>query len=96
MSLTPEEEQVVQAAIRQGHISQECSPCYWPASWCTVLSFVLAPPSLGFSLVFVPLLWVAQHDLTAHRIANLRQRLLSGDGAPLHQPAKEGSWSPWL
>jgi hypothetical protein len=93
MGLTPEEEQVVQAAIRQGLISQQSPPRYLPASWCTLLSFVLVPPTLGFSLVVVPLLWVVQHDLTAHRITTLRQRLLGGDGAPLHQQPTEGSWT---
>ena len=91
MGLTPEEETVVQEAIRQGLVSQHSTPSYLPASWCTLLSFVLAPPSLGFSLLLVPLLWVAQHDLTTYRIGRLRQRLRSGDAAPTPLAQPEGT-----
>jgi hypothetical protein len=86
MGFTPEEETVVQQAIRQGLLSQHATPSYLPASWCTLLTFVLAPPSLGFSLLLVPLIWVAQHDLTAHRIGRLRQRLRSDDMARISEP----------
>lgn len=83
MGFTPEEETVVQEAIRQGLVSQHSIPSYLPASWCTLLAFGLAPPSLGFSLLLVPLLWVAQHDHTSHRISLLRQRLRSNNEPPI-------------
>jgi len=38
---------------------------------------LLALPTLGFSLLFVPILWVVQHEITAGRIARLRERLES-------------------
>jgi hypothetical protein len=89
MGFTPEEETVVREAIRQGLVSEDATPSYLPTSWCTLLTFVLAPPSLGLSLLLVPLLWVAQHDLTSHRIGRLRQRLRSGNETPTLQPQPE-------
>jgi hypothetical protein len=79
MSLTADETSVVREALRQGLITERSVPGYLPASWCTALTFLLAPPSFGFSLLLVPLVWVAQHDHTANRIQELRQRLTQGD-----------------
>lgn len=78
MSLTADETSVVCEALRQGLITERSVPSYLPASWCTVLTFLLAPPSLGLSLLLVPLVWVAQHDHTANRIQGLRQHLAQG------------------
>jgi hypothetical protein len=50
-------------------------PAYLSPQWCTALSLWLALPTLGYSLIFVPLLWVIQHDRTATRLARLRLEL---------------------
>ena len=35
----------------------------------------LALPTFGYSLIVVPILWVAQHDQTIRRLAHLRDQL---------------------
>lgn len=50
-------------------------PAYLSPRWCTALSLCLILPTLGYSLIVVPLLWVIQHDRTAARLARLRLEL---------------------
>jgi hypothetical protein len=50
-------------------------PAYLSPELCTALAFLLALPTLGFSLVFVPIFWVVQHEHTDHVLAKLRQQL---------------------
>ena len=75
MGLTPEEKRIVQSALHSGLLADQEAPRYWPAWSCTLLSCLLALPTLGLSLLFVPILWVAQHEISAARIARLRARL---------------------
>lgn len=75
MSLNPEEQSVIEEAIRLGVLDAASTPSYLPGWSCTLLSFGLALPTLGYSLIFVPLIWVAQHEHTGSRIAELRKRL---------------------
>ena len=86
MSLSPEEQSVIEEAIRLGVLDAARTPSYLPGWSCTLLSFGLALPTLGYSLVFVPLIWVAQHEHTGSRIAALRKRL-EGKVGPTRQPA---------
>jgi len=73
--LNPEEAAVVERARRLGLISRD-APAYLHPDLCTLVSLALAVPTLGFSLLFVPILWVAQYDLTSRRIEALRLRLI--------------------
>jgi hypothetical protein len=76
MRFLPAEEQViVDRALELGLNGAVPAPAYLSPNLCTVLSFLLAVPSLGFSLVLVPILWVAQYDRTKHRIMDLRKQL---------------------
>ena len=76
MRFLPAEEQViVDRALALGLNGAVPAPAYLSPNLCTVLSFLLAVPSLGFSLVLVPILWVAQYDRTKHRIMDLRKQL---------------------
>jgi hypothetical protein len=75
MSLTPAEQAVVREATRLGLLEQQSPPAYLPAWSCTVVSFVLVPPTLGLSLLMVPLLWVAQHHRTTQRLLLLEENL---------------------
>jgi hypothetical protein len=75
MTLSREELAIVDQARRQGLLDHGESPTYLPGWLCSVLSIALVPLSLGFSLVFVPIVWIAQHDRTATRIARLRHQL---------------------
>ncbi len=83
MGLTPDEECIVQTAAQCGLLVNQAAPGYLPAWSCTLLSCLLALPTLGLSLLFVPILWVAQHERTAARIARLRARLESVAGGQL-------------
>jgi nitrate reductase beta subunit len=51
------------------------SPAYLCPNWCMALTLVLALPTFGYSFVFVPILWVIQHDRTANRLTRLRLEL---------------------
>lgn len=73
--LPPEDQVIVDRALSLGLIGADTVPAYLSPHLCTALSFLLAVPSLGFSLVLIPILWVAQHDRTKHRIMSLRQQL---------------------
>ena len=75
--LTSDEDRIVQAARQRGLLANQAPPEYLPAWSCTLLSCLLALPTLGFSFLFVPILWVVQHEITAGRIARLRVRLHS-------------------
>jgi hypothetical protein len=76
MRFLPAEDQVVvDRALALELNGAVPAPAYLSPNLCTVLSFLLAVPSLGFSLVLVPILWVAQYDRTKHRIMGLRNQL---------------------
>ena len=76
MRFLPYEDQViVNRALALGLNDAFPAPAYLSPQLCTALSFLLAVPSLGFSLVLIPILWVAQHDITKHRITGLRKQL---------------------
>jgi hypothetical protein len=70
-----ESEVIVDRALALGLNGAVPAPAYLSPRLCTALSFILAVPSLGFSLVLVPILWVAQYDRTKHRIMRLRNQL---------------------
>jgi hypothetical protein len=73
--LACEDQAIVDQALEQGLHDVAPPPAYWSPHLCTTLSFLLAVPSLGFSLVLVPILWVAQYDRTQHRIMCLQKQL---------------------
>jgi hypothetical protein len=76
MRFLPAEEQamVIEAQAR-GIPESFPTPAYLSPNLCTVLSLVLALPTLGYSLLMVPILWVAQHDHTDRRLRRLRLQL---------------------
>jgi len=73
--LPPEDQVIVDRALALGLNDAVPAPAYLSPQLCTALSFLLAVPSLGFSLVLIPIIWVAQHDRTKHRIMGLRKQL---------------------
>ena len=73
--LPPEEQAIVCRAQELGLAGASPSPAYLRPDWCTGLSLALAIPTLGYSLLFVPILWVAQHDRTIRRLSHLRGQL---------------------
>jgi hypothetical protein len=75
MTLSTEEHAILHQAREQGLLDREESVDYLPGWLCSVLGITLVPLSLGFSLVFVPIVWIVQHDRTATRIARLRHQL---------------------
>ena len=76
MRFLPAEDQViVDHAVALGLNGAVPAPAYLSPHLCTALSFLLAVPSLGFSLVLIPILWVAQYERTKHRIMGLRKQL---------------------
>ena len=76
MRFLPFEDQViVDRALALGLNDAVPPPAYLSPHLCTVLSFLLAVPTLGFSIVLVPILWVAQYDRTKHRIIGLQKQL---------------------
>ena len=76
MRFLPAEDQViVDRALAQGLNDAVPAPAYLSPNLCTALSLLLAVPTYGFSLVLVPILWVAQHDRTNNRIMGLRKQL---------------------
>ena len=84
--LDAQEQQLVQRAVAAGLLDPARKPAYGSARLCTVLSLALALPTLGTSLLVVPLLWVLQHDRTATTLARL-QRELEAAGAGTQQAA---------
>jgi hypothetical protein len=73
--LQPEDKAIIAQALELGLQDGISPPAYLSPHLCTALSFLLAVPSLGFSLVLVPILWVAQYDRTKHRILCLQKQL---------------------
>ena len=76
--LPPEEQAIVCRAQALGLAEAFPTPAYLSPEWCTTFSLLLAVPTLGYSLLLVPILWVVQHDRTASRISTLRRQLESG------------------
>jgi len=76
MRFLPAEEQamVIEAQAR-GFRESFPPPAYLSPNLCTALSLILALPTLGYSLLLVPILWVAQHDHTNQRLRRLRLQL---------------------
>jgi hypothetical protein len=73
--LPPESRAIVERAQRQGLPGSQPPPAYLAPDLCTVLSLLLAVPSFGYSLLFMPLVWVAQHERTNRRLERLRLHL---------------------
>lgn len=73
--LPPEEQALVCRAQALGLDGAYPTPAYFAPGWCTALSLLLALPTIGFSLLIVPILWVVQHDRTMGRLARLRLQL---------------------
>jgi len=84
--LSPEERAIVDQARRLQLLS-DSPPAYLSPNLCTALSLVLAIPTLGFSLLFVPIVWVAQYDHTARKIATLKIRIAAVAPVTLTTPA---------
>ena len=78
--LPPEEQAIVGRAQALGLAGATPPPAYLSPGLCTALSLGLALPSLGTSLLLVPILFVAQHDRTAQRIGVLRKALAEEGG----------------
>jgi hypothetical protein len=76
--LPPEEQAVVDRARAIGLAGSGRDPAYLCPTLCTALTLLLAIPTLGFSLVLVPILWVAQYEHTGARIQRLRRELAAG------------------
>jgi hypothetical protein len=79
--LSYQDQAIVNQALELGLQDGAPPPAYWSPHLCTALSFLLAVPSMGFSLVLVPILWVAQYDRTKHRILCM-QKLLESQPNP--------------
>lgn len=73
--LPPEDQAIVAQARGCGLLGGGDSPGYLSPDLCTALALLLAVPTLGYSLLFVPIAWVAQHERTNHRLARLRRQL---------------------
>jgi hypothetical protein len=73
--LPPEQQAIVCRAEALGLEGAIPRPGYLSPELCTGLSLLLAVPTLGYSLLLVPILWVAQYERTAHRILCLQQKL---------------------
>ena len=73
--LPTEDQAILDQALELGLQDSDSPPAYLSPHLCTALSFLLAVPTLGFSLVLVPILWVAQYDQTKHRILRLQKQL---------------------
>jgi hypothetical protein len=84
--LPPEDQVIVEQARGIGLLAGADAPAYLSPDLCTALSLLLAVPTLGYSLLFVPIAWVAQHERTNHRLARLRGQLervaAHGDAKP--------------
>lgn len=73
--LSPEQLALIEEARRRGLSGCDPAPGYLSPGLCTALSLLLAVPTLGYSLVFVPILWVAQYERTDHRLRQLQRQL---------------------
>jgi hypothetical protein len=88
--LSPEQLALVDEARRRGLSGSDPAPGYLAPGLCTAVSLLLAVPTLGYSLVFVPILWVAQYERTDHRLRLLRRQLEQG-GSPGASGTSAGS-----
>jgi|APCry1669189034_1035192.scaffolds.fasta_scaffold106713_1 hypothetical protein len=77
--LPPEEQAIVDRAVALGLEGASPPPAYLSPQLCTGLSLVLAIPTLGYSLLLFPILWVAQSERTTQRILSLRRKLETDD-----------------
>ncbi|MEI6616371.1 MAG: hypothetical protein WCL59_07300, partial [Cyanobium sp. ELA507] len=75
MDLTREQKDTIEMARQRGFLEGQSSPRYLPPRQCTLLTFLLALPTLGFSLVLVPILWVVQYEHTSGRLRRLKEQL---------------------
>jgi hypothetical protein len=66
---------MIEIARRRGFLDGKGAPNYLPPRQCTLLTFLLALPTLGFSLVLVPILWVVQYEHTSGRLRLLKEQL---------------------
>lgn len=82
--LPPEDCAIVERAQRHELPGSQPPPAYLAPDLCTVLSLLLAVPTLGYSLLLMPLVWVAQHERTNRRLEQLRLQLeqLDQTGCP--------------
>jgi uncharacterized iron-regulated membrane protein len=85
--LNAQEQRLVQRALAAGLLEPTRTPAYGSARLCTLISLALALPTLGTSLLVVPLLWVLQHDRTATNLARLQRELEAG--GPVGQQAPQ-------
>jgi hypothetical protein len=69
------EHEIVCRAQQLGLSGATPSPAYFDPNLCTAISLALAVPTFGYSLIFVPILWIAQHDQTMRRLSDLRRQL---------------------
>jgi hypothetical protein len=75
MMLSPDDQHIVLVAQQMGLLRNDRPPSYLGPNLCIYLSIALAPLTLGFSFLFVPILWVIQHDLTASQLVRLRSEI---------------------
>lgn len=85
--LPPEEQCLVARAQASGLPEAYPAPGYLCPNLCTALSLFLMVPTYGLSLLFVPILWVVQHDRTDHRLNRLRQQLQKDLARPISTAA---------
>jgi hypothetical protein len=71
--LPPQHQALVDKARRCGLLEGDAAPAYLSPNLCTALSLVLAVPTLGYSLLLVPIVWVAQSERTTRRLERLGQ-----------------------
>ena len=71
--LPPEHQALVKKARSYGLLDRDEVFGYLPPDLCTLLSLLLAMPTLGYSLLLVPIVWVAQSERTNNRLDRLRQ-----------------------
>ena len=90
--LPPEEQRLVAKAQARCLPEAFPAPGYLSPDLCTVLSLVLALPTYGYSLLLVPILWVAQYDRTEQRLHRLRQQLANDSVDPM-EPIAAGAAS---
>jgi hypothetical protein len=79
--LPPEARTIVERAQRHGLPGSQPPPAYLAPDLCTVLSLLLVVPTLGYSLLLMPLVWVGQHERTNRRLERLRLQLEQFDEA---------------
>lgn len=73
LNLPPEYQALVKKARSFGLLDMDEVLGYLSPDLCTLLSLLLALPTLGYSLLLVPIVWVAQSERTNTRLNRLRQ-----------------------